>query len=140
MAEVWIRGVSHMNSEEVDTMCQSRRGVEEITDECAVSIAALWQSPGRDGAHFAALASGAKADTDGLMNDIHMSYMNDVPGLPASEQLAAKLQLDMLATWVLAKISGALPTEEVPMCATCGERPWGFGYCGEECSVCADES
>lgn len=24
-----------------------------------------------------------------------------------------------------------------PKCISCGDRPWGHGYCGEYCKVCA---
>lgn len=30
--------------------------------------------------------------------------------------------------------------EDFGMCVNCGVRPWGFGYCGEECRQCGAES
>lgn len=84
-------------------MCIARRGVEEITDACAVTIASFWQSSGWSGKHFAALASGAECDVEGLRSNIHYAYTEDVPTLNVNEQLPAKLALDMLATWSLAK-------------------------------------
>jgi hypothetical protein len=30
--------------------------------------------------------------------------------------------------------------DDVMPCVTCGERPWGFGYCGEECETCANKT
>lgn len=26
---------------------------------------------------------------------------------------------------------------DAPVCISCGDRPWGWGYCGEYCKVCA---
>jgi hypothetical protein len=30
--------------------------------------------------------------------------------------------------------------EDFDRCVACGERPWGFGYCGEECQQCAADT
>lgn len=30
--------------------------------------------------------------------------------------------------------------DDFDMCVNCGVRPWGFGYCGEECRQCGAES
>lgn len=32
------------------------------------------------------------------------------------------------------------PEEGCTLCVSCGERPWGYGYCGEECEECAHEN
>lgn len=141
MATIWMRGLSHMHTEEVEAMCKAREGVEEITDECAVTIASWWQSPGARGQHFAALASGGQADTDGLFSDI--SYALDAARRTQdeTEREAQLLQLGMLGTWLIAKTNGhtAEQGDDNPKCVTCGKRPWGFGYCGEECKVCAQQ-
>ena len=33
-----------------------------------------------------------------------------------------------------------LEEDATPKCIGCGKRPWGFGYCGEECKQCAAEA
>lgn len=30
--------------------------------------------------------------------------------------------------------------DDTELCVSCGTRPWGFGYCGEECRQCGAES
>lgn len=94
--------VAHMSTEAVEAMCLGRRGVEEITDECAVTIASFWQAPGTTGKAFAQLASTGTVDCDELLSDIHDAWLS-AGNLPASEVLATRLQLDMLATWAMDK-------------------------------------
>jgi len=88
-------------------MCSERVGVEEITDACAVTIASWYQSPGPTGIAFAGLASSGSADVDTLLENIFYARNNDVPALPEGEREAAKVQLDMLATWALRKVDGS---------------------------------
>lgn len=93
--------LTHMLSREVDAMCAARVGDCEISDQCAVTIASFYQSPGSVGLAFASLASLGVAELDELLDNIAWARGNDVPALSRDGQAAANLQLDMLATWAI---------------------------------------
>jgi len=84
-----------MVHDDVVSMCVARRGVEEITDQCAATIASFWQSPGNCGKAFASLASTGYVALEELLDDIHYSYVHE------TGDLDDKLMLDMLATWAI---------------------------------------
>lgn len=86
---------THMSSADALAMCQRRRGEQEITDACAVTVASFWQSSGTRGSAFAALASTGTVELQTLLDDIHYSYVNEAGSLDD------KLMLDMLATWAI---------------------------------------
>lgn len=96
MAEVTPHRPSHMRSEDAYAMVTDRYGAGkgEITDECAVTIASWWQSPGSIGSDFAALASRGTVAVSALLDDIAATYRE---ATDARDRQA----LDMLATWAM---------------------------------------
>jgi len=89
----------HMREHEVYDMVQERLGKEEITDACAVSIAAWWQSPRGNGYALAQLASTGTVDYSDLSDAIMLTRREAVESYgSASPDVAA---LDMLGTWAL---------------------------------------
>lgn len=74
-------------------------GYGEISDACAVTIAAQWQSPGHIGSTLAALASGAPVTVADVLDDIAATRREarEAGTLTGSDSL----MLDMLATYVL---------------------------------------
>lgn len=85
--------------------CGQRHGLYEIEDDIALTIAALWQSSGRDGRAFAALASTGSCDYEELSRNIAANY--------ESSQEEDKMAFDMLSTWALSKIRLATTSREV---------------------------
>lgn len=98
MATIQVRA-QHLSTTAAVAECHRAHGVREISDEAAVTIAALWQSPGRTGAALAALASGAPVDTEALSLDISQTISEHYQGASAEDRLT----LDMLGTWAIAK-------------------------------------
>jgi hypothetical protein len=76
---------------------RSAEGWREISDSCAVTIAAWWQSPGGVGRHLATLASGLPAEYDDLRDDIMATRAEVTHELDV-------LALDMLGTWALDRL------------------------------------
>lgn len=72
---------------------QSSRGGRFISDSAAVTIAAMWQSPGKVGAHLAALASGVAVAADDLKADIDAT-------LPEADTNIDRTALKELRRWV----------------------------------------
>lgn len=74
-------------------------GMREVSDSVAVTIAAMWHSPGSIGRTLAALASGLSVDVTELLDDIYATRTEARrTGTLTREDATA---LDALATWAI---------------------------------------
>lgn len=93
-------GRAHLTSDEVWAMIHAREGVREISDACAATIAAWFQSPAGSGATFAALASNRPVTVTALHDAIAAERMA-LPSYAGSGPGTDALALGMLATWAM---------------------------------------
>lgn len=104
VAVIQLRGVSHMDSDAARVEVDDCYPTHVISDECAATIASWFQSPGTDGAAFAALASGAECDVDALKRDI-ASAKDSLGAVHSGTMVADHFALDALLSWAAHKAS-----------------------------------
>lgn len=102
---IQVRNVSHLSGERaLREAYQSAKGGRFLSDAGAVTIAAMWQSPGRVGAQLAAFASGMAVSAEDLLADIDKS-------LPEAETKIDRTGLEELRRWVLQRDSAENVTD-----------------------------
>lgn len=97
MTTIHLPNVRHLSSLDVFVEVNGNYGVNELSDQAAVTIASWYQSPGREGRALAALASGAPVERDDLIQDV--SHVIAQHYARCGEQ--DKRCLDMLGTWAI---------------------------------------
>lgn len=113
----------HMSEDEAQEMVAARYGREEITDECAVTIASWWATSARGrGLGMAELSTSGRVRLEDLADDLSDAYNNVTPtSLNVVEDTQA---LDMLATWALNHPSRkSAPHEQTWACCTSSIGP-----------------
>lgn len=99
----------------------ARREKVIVSDECAVTIAAWWQSSGTwAGSVLAAFASGCEVSQDDLLNAVDVEISESHPDSEDSHAY-----LGALREW-----AATAP------CVTCGKRPQAGGMFEAECVGC----
>jgi hypothetical protein len=97
--QVSARGIDG-DSAYANVAAVSVMGYGEIEPETAVTIAAMWQSPGTVGHVLAGFASGAPVDREELLDDIYRTRKTEgyfTGGMSAADKDA----LDCLSTFVI---------------------------------------
>lgn len=90
-----------MTSDEVYAMCFAREGVQEITDECAATIASWWHSASGDGAIFSCLSHRTRTvPVESLLDAIYREQ-RVIEATPYDYNVSDSLALNMLSTWAI---------------------------------------
>lgn len=108
MSTIQLRS-AQLSSDQAYAECRNEwRAGDEISPNCAVTVAAWWQSSGNIGSVLAAFASGAEVDRTALLDDIAATRLAegyfDSSGKPFTRRHMSdndRLALDMLSTFVI---------------------------------------
>jgi hypothetical protein len=98
------RNTRHLSTDDMWRMIQDCEGAREITDACAVTIAAGYQAPSGQGMVFAALVSHFDVKVTDLLDAIAYERRSLWNYGPTADR--DRLELDMLMTWAINRWRG----------------------------------